>query len=148
MNLQRRVEEKAVQIGSPRTGRPGHQLDPRYGLLTLAYMAGIYGLSYLPGLGVRAGDPLVQVASNLFHIPLYAGLAFCLLRAISGGQASSWGLDGLTLLGAGAYALLDEWHQSFVPGRYASVGDILLNLVGIVGMLLLLRLGAFRRIDP
>jgi len=30
------------------------------------------------------------------------------------------------------YAISDEWHQSFVPGRYASVYDILFDIVGVV----------------
>ena len=120
----------------------GMELHPRYGLLTLIYLVGIYWLSSLPELGVGTGDPLVQLASNLFHIPLYAGLTFCLLKALSGRQrrqGTSWGLSGLTLLGTGAFAALDEWHQAFVPGRSASVGDFLLDFVGIVAMLLIVR---------
>ncbi len=107
-------------------------------------MGGIYWFSSISDFGVGEEAPLIQLASNLFHIPLYAGLAFCFLRAISREQGSSWGVDGLTLLGTLAYGVFDEWHQSFVPGRYASVSDILLDLAGIVGMLVFLRLGAFR----
>jgi VanZ family protein len=36
-------------------------------------------------------------------------------------------------------AVLDEWHQSFVPGRMASVSDFGRDLIGIVGMLVALR---------
>lgn len=121
-------------------------LHPRYGLLTLTYMVGIFWLSSL-GLGFREGDSLVQLTSNLFHIPLYAGLTFCLLKAVSKGQGGKevpWELFGLTSLGTGAYAALDEWHQSFVPERSASISDFLLDLVGIGGMLLILRLGVLR----
>jgi VanZ family protein len=43
----------------------------------------------------------------------------------------SWGL-------AAAYALSDEYHQSFVPGREASLSDILADLLGaVVGVVLL-----------
>jgi VanZ family protein len=37
---------------------------------------------------------------------------------------------------------VDEWHQSFVPGRHASLVDFLLDIVGIGGMLLMVRLSA------
>ncbi len=35
-------------------------------------------------------------------------------------------------------AAVDEWHQSFVPGRYASIKDVLLDTCGgICGIVLL-----------
>jgi VanZ family protein len=34
-------------------------------------------------------------------------------------------------LGA-AYALLDEWHQVFVAGRTAQLGDILIDSAGVL----------------
>jgi hypothetical protein len=46
-------------------------------------------------------------------------------------------LYGIVGLLACAYAALDEWHQSFVPGRFAGVGDFLLDCVGVVGLLLI-----------
>jgi len=30
------------------------------------------------------------------------------------------------------YAISDEWHQSFVPGRDASVYDVLFDILGVV----------------
>lgn len=108
-----------------------------YLLLPLAYAGGIYWLSSLPPLGIRGVD------TNLLHIPLYAGLAFCLLKAFSETlprQAIPWRLSGFIFVVAAAYAALDEWHQSFVPGRDASSGDFSLDLVGIGLTLLLVRL--------
>lgn len=123
---------------------PGITLHPWYGLLTVAYMGALYWQSSLPGFDVGRDDPVVQLASNLLHIPLFAGLTYCFAGAISGGkgrQGLPWRLLGLTFLGTGAYAALDEWHQSFVPGRHATVSDFVLDLVGIGGMLVMLRLG-------
>ena len=119
----------------------GFSLHLRYGFLTLVYMGGIYWLSSLPGVGQDGGAPLVAFDANILHIPLYAGLAFCFLQAVTGGHGrhgGSWGTLALTLLGSGVYAALDEWHQYFVPGRSPSLGDFLLDLVGIVGALLIL----------
>lgn len=126
----------------------GIQLHPRYGLLTLGYLVAIYWLSSLPDLSVGDGDPLVQLASNLFHIPLFAGLSFCFAQAISeeqGKETVQWKLSGLTFFGTGAVAALDEWHQSLVPGRHASLSDFFLNLAGILGVVLVLRVQALRR---
>lgn len=136
--------------GVPPTGRCesawGVELHAGYGLLTLAYMVGIYWLSSQPELGVRREEPLSRLGMNLVHVPVYAGLAVCFLQALAGGRATQTprAASLLALLGAAGYGALDEWHQSFVPGRSASIGDFLLDLVGIVGILLILRLGPFR----
>ena len=128
----------------------GIRLHRRYGLLTLAYVVSIYWLSSLPDLGVRR-DPVIRLVSNLFHIPLFAGLAFCLLQALSGREGKqqvTWRLLGLTFLVTTILAALDEWHQSIVPGRHSNMKDFLLDLSGIGGMLLILRLIARRRTRP
>jgi len=115
------------------------QLERPYGLLALAYLVAIYRLSSLPDLGVTESDPLVLLVSNLSHVPLFAGLAFCVLKSLAGAGKVRWGLYGLAFAASGACAVLDEWHQSFVPGRDGSTGDVLLDLAGIGGMLLILR---------
>ncbi len=38
----------------------------------------------------------------------------------------------LTLLIGAVYGALDEWHQSFVPGRSSEIADWLADLLGIV----------------
>ena len=43
----------------------------------------------------------------------------------------------LALLVGGAVALLDEWIQSFVPGRGAALADALLDYTGYLTALLL-----------
>jgi hypothetical protein len=107
-----------------------------YLLLALVYMGGIYWLSSLSGLVVKGVD------ADLLHVPLYAGLAFCLLNTMPETrprQTVSWRLLGLAFASA-VYAALDEWHQSFVSGRDASFGDFSLDLLGIGLMLALSRL--------
>lgn len=118
------------------------QLEWQYALLAVAYLAAIYRLSSLPDLGVTEAEPLVLLVSNLSHVPLFAGLAFCVLKSLAGARAVRWGLYGLAFAASGACAVLDEWHQSFVPGRHGSTGDFALDLAGIGGMLLILRFQA------
>jgi len=102
----------------------------------LLLMGLIFVLSSIPGqvedgvLGMFTKlDPQWQ---NLLHIPLFGGLQFLWLRAFGrigqvGGKAWLVCL-GITL----GYGVLDELHQLFVPGRYASLLDMLLNALGAV----------------
>jgi VanZ family protein len=110
-----------------------------YGLAAIGYVTGIFMLSSLPG---GKSGPAVQLFANFLHIPLFFGLALCLLLSLTGGQwyrTVSYQLYWVIGLLAGTYAAIDEWHQFFVGGRSASVSDFLLDCLGIAGLLLLHR---------
>ncbi|WP_432821244.1 VanZ family protein [Trichloromonas sp.] len=99
-------------------------------------MGAIFLLSSVPGEvddGIlkilTALDPKLQ---NLLHIPLFALLQVLWLRAIVKGGLASWKNVLLCLGITLGYGLFDEIHQMFVPGRYASLLDVLLNLLGAV----------------
>ena len=69
------------------------------------------------------------------HFTEYAILALLLCRAwYSYGPRSLVHIRWKSALAAGVFALLyaagDEWHQSFVPGRTATVRDVLLDSLG------------------
>jgi VanZ family protein len=129
-------------ITAPGRGEAGVSLHPGYGLLSLAYMAVIYSLSLVPDVGSKDQDAVVGLAASLLHIPGYAGLTFCVRQALAEGDARLRRsvLSVLVFLAAAACAALDEWHQSFVPGRTASMGDFLLDIAGSGAMLLFLRI--------
>lgn len=112
-----------------------------YSVGACGYVLGIFILSELPARGVEGRIDLgPQLLWNFLHVPLFAGLAWCLLMSLSGGQWSqslcpeAYGVVGFL---AGGYALLDEWHQSFVAGRFASLTDLFLDCLGIVGLLVI-----------
>jgi VanZ family protein len=114
------------------------ELEPRYSLLTVAYLVAIYWSSSRPDLGAPDG-PLLRLVMNLGHAPLFAGLAFCVVKSLRRvGESSA--RYALAFAVVGACAALDEWHQFFVPGRSASISDLALDLAGIFGMFLILRL--------
>jgi VanZ family protein len=115
----------------------------RYLLITLVLLIAIYTLSSIPDTSDKQ-NRLEALLSNLAHAPLFAGVGFCLVKTISAGEAVSWRTRVGVLLVGGICAALDEWHQSFVPGRHASLNDFLLDLTGIVGMLLILHRSALR----
>jgi len=65
------------------------------------------------------------------HFVEYFVFSLLVLRGIRAGRHSTqlgWALAAIALVGA--YAALDEYHQSFVPGRTAAVADVLLDTSG------------------
>lgn len=56
-------------------------------------------------------------------------------------------IKNLTILGfCSAYGALDEWHQSFVPGRDADLLDWTADVAGAICALILLRLSKQQRV--
>jgi VanZ family protein len=65
------------------------------------------------------------------HFTEYFILSLLLLRGIRGenrGTRLAWALLAIALVAC--YASLDEFHQSFVPGRTAAVGDVMIDTSG------------------
>lgn len=104
-------------------------------------MVAIFLVSGIPNLGPLPANTSDKVA----HFAAYALLGALLARAVAG--AVLVGYTGATVwkawMGATLYAASDELHQSFVPGRTASLADGLADstgaLVGAVAMLLIAR---------
>jgi len=80
------------------------------------------------------------VVRKIAHFTEYAILAFLAARAfrtsIKPALANHWFLAALVLVVL--YALFDEYHQSFVPSRTASIYDSLIDMSGGLVMLLIL----------
>ncbi len=95
------------------------------------WAAVLFLLSELQGTGVG----LPAGTDKLVHGGLYLILGFALAW---GKERTGSGVPVILLLLVGVgYGALDEWHQSFVPGRDVSVGDWGANIVGmIIGLLL------------
>ena len=69
-------------------------------------------------------------ADKLVHGGLFLILGLSL--AWGKGRTGS-GVSGLVFLLIGmGYGALDEWHQSFIPGRAASVGDWVADSAGVM----------------
>ncbi len=100
----------------------------------------------LSGAGLAAIHFLLRKAG---HFTEYAILAFLASRAfVTSSNAfirRHW--FGLGLLLVTCYALLDEFHQSFVPSRAASLYDCAIDVAGGLTVLLIFRFYANRRIE-
>jgi VanZ family protein len=89
-------------------------------------------------------DPQISVATiaaihlalrKLGHLTKYGILAALLWRAFRdwGVRLRSWWRPALlALVIAAVYAALDEFHQSFVPSRTASVYDVMIDICGAI----------------
>jgi len=71
------------------------------------------------------------------HVAGYALLALAFMRAFRWQGLSTRQAARLALACAMAYALTDELHQAFVPGRHASALDIALDAAGAVAAVLI-----------
>jgi|HubBroStandDraft_6_1064221.scaffolds.fasta_scaffold152806_2 VanZ family protein len=68
------------------------------------------------------------------HVTEYFVLSLLILRAIRAGKPGahlSWALAAIAIVAC--YAALDEFHQSFVPGRTAAISDVLIDTAGGIG---------------
>lgn len=93
----------------------------------VAWAAAIFGASSQSDLG-----PAARIPDWITHGSGYAILAFLTCRALAGGVGRSFsdGAFALAVLLVTAYGVSDEFHQSFVPLRDASPGDVVKDLGG------------------
>jgi VanZ family protein len=109
----------------------------------LLLMAGIFYLSHQPDLP-HAPDPWFDVLlKKLGHATEFAVLFLLLWRALRQTRPSTQALNW-AMLATAAYAVSDEWHQSFVPGRKAKGYDVLIDVSAALLLWWLLRGGRWR----
>lgn len=119
-----------------------------YQFPAIAWAAAIFiqsSLSYLPApeLGFDWQD-------KIYHAIEYAMLGFLLHRAFFSQKNQFFKRYAgiLAWLLGSLYAISDEIHQYFVPGRSADIGDVLADVAGISIILLLLGLIRWIKIKP
>jgi VanZ family protein len=84
------------------------------------------GKVFAPG---KKGLALLPI---IYHFVIFFLLSFFLLMTIKGNRRIELKYILLTLFISLAYAISDEIHQYFVPGRDASIDDILIDTSGII----------------
>ena len=87
----------------------------------------------MPGQFLPGDVSFKQVISNLAHVPEYGLLAFLWLKSFAETKLGENHFTGtsLILIGLLLVAILDEFHQSLVPGRTSAYADIGLDVSGI-----------------
>lgn len=102
---------------------------PRY-IPMILVMGIIFFLSHQPADSLQL--PAFPGADKLAHCAVYAALALAVLFALAGSSRvrSPLRLTVLTVLICWLYGLSDEFHQSFIPGRFVSAADVLADVCG------------------
>jgi VanZ family protein len=111
-------------------------------LLVIVWAGVIFFLSSRPQDEFPDLGLLNELAALVAHFVVYAVLMLFLQRALRHDNAVSAGRAlavGLALIAA--YALSDEYHQAFVPGRYPDPLDWLADMTGALVAYLALPVG-------
>ena len=101
-----------------------------YTVITIGYMLLITLLSHVPQEDLPKSD--LDGIDYPFHFAEYSILGFLLFRSITSDELLTFHpFYGSLWIGI-SFAILDEFHQSFVPGRHMSSTDVLFDSLGIV----------------
>jgi len=90
----------------------------------------IFILSSIPRITVP--DMGFSLMDKLFHFLEFGVFGFFLQRSYSSLNINLRYRFFIVFMMGFFYGVLDEFHQSFIPGRIASAGDILANSLGIL----------------
>lgn len=95
-------------------------------LFLVAYLSLIYYLSSIPGSEIS-----LQTPDYILHGLAFGGLSFLLTAFFRFSMDLKFSI-GYSLVFTLVYALSDECHQFFVPGRVPDWVDIVADMVGAV----------------
>jgi len=110
-------------------------VTPLYLILPLLYMGVIFLLSSISGdATLKNVDPLTATLKttlyNGAHIPLFALLAWLWCWSLAGWNITLNRRLMIAFCLTAIYGGIDEWHQSFTPGRDTSFLDVMLDMLG------------------
>ncbi len=139
IRLQRLSDSQVTNLRAGIT-RFYQKVNPVYALFSAAYIFAIFFLAD-SGAASQIGE---FNPYSLLHIPLYGILALLILLSLSTGKGR-YTPKRLIASGfvAGIVGALDEFHQTFIPARDGSLGDVLLDVLGVA-----IALTVFQRFFP
>jgi VanZ family protein len=104
---------------------------PAIVMMILIFIASGTSGGKLPGFG--HWDLFVKKGG---HLTGYALLAAALLYGLTGGRGGSGRQAALAVVLAALYAVTDEFHQRFTPGRSPAIADVGIDTLGAsIGLL-------------
>ena len=95
--------------------------------------------------GLKFIIQLKPAIQNLLHIPMFAVLAILSLQVLDSFNVTGVWKFLIVAFVAGAFGVLNESVQLFVPGRYAGLLDMGLNVLGVLLGILIYVLSARSR---
>ena len=122
------VSLSGVKADSKRSGFAALAALLRWWAPLLAYMGLIFWLSSQSRVDFLPDSP-----DYVLHFFGYFGMGILAVRAFAGGlgEPKSKYSTYVGLVFAASYAVTDEWHQRFIPGRVASGRDLVADGLGI-----------------
>ncbi|MBN1212793.1 MAG: VanZ family protein [candidate division Zixibacteria bacterium] len=101
-----------------------------YHLPMMLYASAIITVSSIPRL--QAPELKFIAVDKLAHFIEYAVFAFLTFRSFANissniNLTAAYVLSSIFLI---IFAALDEFYQSFIPGRYSDIGDVLVDILG------------------
>jgi VanZ family protein len=112
-----------------------------YALCAVVWMSLIFYLSSLPGSKLGPNTEIINLIKKMGHFAIFgilAGLYLFMFR----GEKSLSDTRGLFFLLSFIlvvlYAITDEYHQSFTPGRHSSGKDVVIDACGALTVLVIL----------
>jgi len=106
-----------------------------YFIMTLIIAILIYYASTIES----PSQPETSNFSIIYHFAIFFMFAFFLLLSIKK-EKLDFNAAFITFLISGVYSFLDEIHQLFVPNRFASLKDVLIDVIGIICGIILIKL--------
>lgn len=90
----------------------------------------IFGVSSIPGSDLPTIP--IQNIDKIAHLAEYAVLGFLLIRAVSVSFSNISIAKTVfsAIIIASLFAVLDEWHQAYVPGRECDIFDLAADFIG------------------
>ncbi len=110
-------------------------LDPQLSaplVVTLSYMGVLFILSSIPGAGENGHlmDRVSSTVANMIHVPAYGLLALLWIFTLRDRGVTEHQSIWVAFVVASAYGALTELHQVWIPGRFPSAIDAMLNVAG------------------
>ena len=97
-----------------------------------------------PHASLQTLETMHTIVRKSAHFSEYLIFGLLIARALRDARGWLWRHAVLAVLLAASYAVTDELHQHFVPGRTAAVGDVVIDAIGATVGQLWLGLRALR----
>jgi len=108
---------------------PEHHMGPLGWFLAFVLLASAIFIEALHGPTID--NSIIPNLDKIVHVAAFGLLAFLLFRfARSAGFIIRWPLLVMIVLMIAGLGIMDEWVQSFTPGRTASPMDVLADVAG------------------
>jgi VanZ family protein len=122
----------------------------RYQLPAVVWALVIFGASSIPGY--KLPHVVYKINDKLIHASIFLVFGLLVYRALEiriRRSSFDWPRALLTVLAVTAYGVLDEFHQSFVPGRTVDILDATADATGgLLAAVILYLVYRRRNVDP